>query len=333
MKFGGARGRNLLLLIALLATLVVLGCWDNRVTMQRVLEQGYATTAQLTGAQFQRTMPIAADGWRPRFVEQGLSVDLSWKGKDGRVHEYKKVPVTEGLARTIVSGDQVRLVTVPVKVLDDEGAVPVITSDATARLASLQSWLSIAGYIALAAWAGFAASSLFARGTGTGGSSAKPIEVPQRRTLVGLALVVVGAFAAFQAWSEGGPNDPAALGGTEVMADITDASTVTDKSGGSAAPVHAVRLAWKDGLGNVHLFGPTRVGEAFWNKVSQNGQLTAKQTPIRVREEDPMARPALVDDAPEQRWQVRAAMIFGLVCIVLGAGCLVSSARVVMRQR
>jgi hypothetical protein len=332
VKFGGARGRNLLLLIALLATLVVLGCWDNRVTMQRTLEQGYATTAQLTGAQFQRTMPIAADGWRPRFVEQGLSVDLSWKGKDGKAHEYKKVPVTEGFAHTIVSGDQVRLVTVPVKVLDDESAVPVITSDATARLASLQDWLSIAGYIALAAWAGFAASSLFSRRTGAGGSSARPIEVPPRRTLVGLALLVVGAFAAFQAWSEGRANDPAAIGGTPLMADIADASTATDKSGGGAA-VHTVRLAWKDGQGNVHHFGPTRVGEAFWGKITQSGQLAAKQTPIRVREDDPMARPVLVEDAPEERWQVRAAMIFGLVCIVLGAGCLLSAARVVMRQR
>ena len=73
MKFGSARGRSLLLLIALLATLVMLGCWDARREMQRVLDQGYATTAQLTGAQFTRMMPIAADGWRPRFIEQDLA--------------------------------------------------------------------------------------------------------------------------------------------------------------------------------------------------------------------------------------------------------------------
>jgi len=171
VRFGGARGRNLLLLIALLATLVVLGCWDNRLEMQRVLASGYATTAQVTGAQFQRTMPLAVDGWRPRFVEQDLSVDLTWQGKDGKAREHKKVPVTEGFARTIVSGDQVRLITLPVKVLDDDTAVPVITADATARLASLQDWLSISGYIALAAWAGFAAASLFGRKQGAGGSA------------------------------------------------------------------------------------------------------------------------------------------------------------------
>src|ERR1044071_4882725 len=87
VKFGSARGRSLLLLIALLATLVMLGCWDARREMQRVLDQGYATTAQLTGAQFTRLMPIAADGWRPRFIEQDLAVDLSWKGKDGKTYE------------------------------------------------------------------------------------------------------------------------------------------------------------------------------------------------------------------------------------------------------
>jgi hypothetical protein len=76
--------RKLVLLIALLATLVVLGCWDNRRQIQRVLDDGYATTAQVTGAQYQRKLPLAADGWRPRFVEQELSVDLGWQGRDGK---------------------------------------------------------------------------------------------------------------------------------------------------------------------------------------------------------------------------------------------------------
>jgi len=296
VKFGGARGRNLLLLIALLATLVVLGCWDNRATMQRVLDQGYATSAQLTGAQFQRTMPLAADGWRPRFVEQDLSVDLTWQGKDGKAHAHKKVPVTEGFARTIVSGDQVRLVTVPVKVLDDDSAVPVITADTTARLASLQSWLSIAGYIALAAWAGFAAATLFGRKQAAGlSATAKPINVPPRRTLLGLVLLLVCGFTAFQAWSEGRANDPISVGGKDIVAEITDASST---------PSHAVRLSWKDGQGSVHHFGPMRVSEAFWNKITRNGQLTVHQTPIRVRDDDPAARPVLVEDAPEQQWPV-----------------------------
>src|SRR5437762_4960356 len=123
-----AVGRKLLLLIALLATLVVLGCWDNRRQMQRVLDEGYATTAQVTGAQYQRKLPIAVDGWRPRLVEQEISVDLGWQGKDGKAHAHAKVPVSENLARTIVTGDQVRLVTLQAKVIDDD-TVPVCPDD------------------------------------------------------------------------------------------------------------------------------------------------------------------------------------------------------------
>jgi len=330
VKFGGARGRNLLLLIALLATLVMLGCWDNRREMQRVLDQGYATTAQLTGAQYMRTMPIAADGWRPRFVEQDLAVDLSWKGKDGKAYEHKKVPVTEGFARTIVSGDQVRLVPVPAKLLDDDGAVPVITTDATARLASLQTWLSMSGYIALAAWVGFAAASLFGARPAGGSATAKSIAVPPRRTLLGLVLVLVGGFMAFQAWTEGRSNDPVSIGSKDIVADITDATSVAAKNG---APSYVVRLAWKDGQGSVHHFGPTRVSEAFWNKITQNGQLAVRQTPIRVRDDDPTARPVLVEDAPEEHWLVRAAMIGGMSLLVVGAALLFSAARAISRQR
>jgi len=204
-------GRKLLLMIALLATFVVLGCWDNRQGIQRVLDQGYATTAQVTGAQYQRKMPIAADGWRPRFVEQEISVDLRWQGRDGKPRDHHKVPVSESLARSIVNGDQVRLVTLPVKVLDDNSAVPVITSDAAARLTSLQSWLATAGYTALAAWAGFAALTLLHR---RGGTLGRPvIAVPPRRTLIGLGALVVGGFLAFSAWSDGRSIDAIALGG------------------------------------------------------------------------------------------------------------------------
>jgi len=317
-------GRKLLLLIALLATLVVLGCWDNRQSMQRVLDQGYATVAQVTGAQYQRKMPIAADGWRPRFVEQELSVDLRWQGKDGKPREYRKVPISESLARSIVNGEQVRLVTLPVKVLDDETAVPVITSDAAARLESLQSWLAAAGYAALASWAGFAALTLL-QGRGRAATGvARSAPVP-RRTLIGLAALVAGGFLAFSAWSDGRSIDAIALGGSEITADIVDAMVVPAKDGGKAA--HAVRLAWKDPQGSVHHFGPMPVSEAFWSRITKDGQLTVRQTLIRYRPADPQPRPLIVADAPEQQWTTRAAMFAGLVLLVIGAGLLFSGLR------
>jgi hypothetical protein len=312
-------GRKLLLLIALVASLVVLGCWDNRRQMQRVLDDGYATTAQITAAQYQRKLPIAADGWRPRFVEQELSVDLTWQGKDGKPHSFGKVPISESFARTIVNGDQVRLVAVPVTVLDDESAVPVITSDASARLASLQSWLAAAGYVALASWAGFAALTLLSR-RGRRGITAAPLQPPPpRRTFVGLGLLVVGGFLAFNAWSAGRSTDSVAMGGQEVTADIVDASQT--KTG------YAVRLAWKDGQGAVHHYGPIPISEAFWNKITQNGQLALHQTAVRYRPDEPQVRPLIVDDAPEQHWATRLAMGAGLLLMMFGAAFFVSGLR------
>jgi hypothetical protein len=312
-------GRKLLLLIALLATLVVLGCWDNRRQMQRVLDEGYATTAQITGAQQQRALPIAADGWRPRFVEQELSVDLDWQGKDGKPHSFRRVPISESLARTVVNGDQVRLLPVPVKVLDDESAVPVITSDASARLASLQSWMAAAGYAALAAWAGFAALTLL-QGRGRRGITAAPARpLPPKRTFVGLGLLVIGGFLAFNAWSAGRSADSVSIGGQEVTADILGVQQT--KTG------YTVRLAWKDGQGAVHHYGPVPISETFWSKITLNGELTVRQTPVRYRPDEPQTRPLIVDDAPEQHWSTRFAMGAGLLLMMFGVAFAASGLR------
>ena len=311
-------GRKLLLLIALIATLVVLGCWDSRREMQRVLDDGYATTAQVTGAQYQRNLPLAADGWRPRFVEQEISVDLTWQGRDGKAHAFRKVPISESLARSIVNGDQVRLVTLPVKVLDDGASMPVITSDASARLTSLQNWLAAAGYAALAGWAGFAALSLIGRPKRR--FSAEPATpLPPRRTFVGLGLLVVGGVLAFSAWSSGRPADSVALGGQEVTAEIVDAFKA--KAG------YGVRLAWKDGQGAVHHYGPIPISEAYWNKITRNGELSVRQATVRYRPEEPQVRPLIVDDAPEEHWATRPAMGAGLLLMVLGAALLASGLR------
>ena len=116
MSMRAARVRNLLLLIAIFATIVAAGCWDDRRTLQRVLDDGYSTVVEITGAQNQRLAPFAFDGWRPRFVEQGLSVNLKWNGKDGKPHTFEKVPVTDDFAHTIIEGDQVRLAPVDASV-------------------------------------------------------------------------------------------------------------------------------------------------------------------------------------------------------------------------
>lgn len=316
------RGARLILLVACLATATLLGCWDNRRQLQHALDDGYVSIAQITGAQYQRTLPFALDGWRPRFVEQELSIDLKWEGKDGKPRERKKVPVTETFARTIVVGDQVRLMSLPVKVLDDELAVPAIRPDSTARLASLQSWITVTGYVALAAWVAFVALTLWNRRLGATGAEApgsSAVGLPPRRTIVGLIALAAGAFLAFQAWSESKAIEAMASRGTPVRADILEAS-------GASAP-HTVRLAWKDGQGAIRHFGPMPVGEAFWRKVTLNGVLNVHQTEIRYLEDDPQVRPVIVEDLPEPGWQSRFGSVVGIAFMMIGAGCLFSAVR------
>jgi hypothetical protein len=291
------RLRNFLLLIAVLATFVAAGSWDNRRNMQHVLDQGYPVLVQITGAQPQRLAPFAIDGWRPRFVEQALSVDLKWDGRDGHPHTHAKVPVTEAFADTIVAGDQVRLAILPAKVLDDEQAVPVITADAAARFASVQQWLMASSWIAFAAWVGFGVLTVFFGRAGRATISAGPLpraSFPPRRTLFGIAMLVVGA--------DGKPGK------------------------------HIVQLSWKDARGTVHHFGPVPVSNDFWGKIAPDGNLSARQTRIRYREDTPQTRPQILDDpGGNESWQVQASLVGGLALMALGVAVLLSAALTVRR--
>ncbi|MFI4998397.1 MAG: hypothetical protein ACHQK9_00840 [Reyranellales bacterium] len=325
MIFAGTMARRLLLLIACLATVVVLGSWDNRRELQRVLEGGYATTAEITGAQFQRRMPFALDGWWPRFVEQDLSIDLKWQGKDGKPREHRKVPVTESFAKTIVSGDQVQLVTVAVKVQDDDRTVPVVTADSGARLASLQSWVKLSGYLAMFAWAAIAAMGIWQwrRGAGPTAAAAPALFDIPRRPLFGFLALVLGGILAFYGWSAGQPSDSAAVGGVETTAEIIGVTKSHGKEGG--APAYALQLSWKDSQGAVHHYGPVQITEAFWKAITRDGELAVHQTRIRVSELGPQPRPMILADPPETPWQARAGLLGGLAIMAGGIGLLLSA--------
>ena len=320
-------GQRLLLLIAVLASLVVLGIWDNRRQAEHVLEQGYDATGRITGAQFQRKMPLTTDGWRPRLVEQELSVDVKWTGHDGKEHEHKKVPVSESFARTIVSGDQVRLAVVPLKALDDEQSVPVIITDAAPRLASLRTWISVSGYGALAAWAAFAAVTLVMarvrkrRGAGV----SKPFEIPPRRTMAGVGLLLIGGYLAVQSWSASAAANAARGEGTEATAEILGIA------GGARA--HSVQLSWKGSDGAVRHFGPVPISDAFYGQIAKDGQLSQHQTQVRYHDEEPQKRPVIVADVPNGGWLDRVGMAAGIALLVLGLGCLGSAARYIAQQR
>ena len=321
------RYRNLLVLVAVFASLVALGCLDNRLQMARVIDQGYAVNAQIVGAQFQRSAPFAVDGWRPRFIEQGLSVDLQWQGQDGKVHIHRKVPVSERFQNSIVDGAQVKLISVPVKALDDDTSVPVLTLDAAQRLESLNTWLATSGYMALAAWLVAAAMTYWRRRMRAPVSpvpvpvaARKPVEIPGERLLIGLAAFGMGAFLTYNAVAISRPADDAAKS-VEVSAEVT----------ALAGPPYTVHLGWRDGQGGVHHFGPLPISEEFWGKITRDGKLVVHETKARVHLDDTMARPEIIDDAPATRWQTKAVMAGGIVFLLIGVGCLLSAARK-MRQ-
>ena len=320
--------RNLLALIAFFAALVALGCWDNRREMARVIEQGYPTNAQILAAQFQRSAPWAVDGWRPRFVEQALSVDLQWQGKDGKTYVHRKVPVSDRFEHSIVDGQQVKLMTVPVKVLDDDESVPVLTLDAAERLDSLKVWLQTSGYIAIASLLAAVFMTLLAGRAkrlrdaapivpvvGPAGPR-PPVQMPLQRLMIGFAAFVVGAFLTYRAVGISQPGDEAAKS-VEVQAEMTSI----------AGPPYTVQLGWKDGQGGVHHFGPLPISESYWSKITRDGKLIVHETRARVRLDDAMGRPEIVDDAPGERWQTKAVLGGGIVLLLIGAGCLLSAAR------
>lgn len=316
---------RLLLLIAILASLAVLGTWDNQRQVQRVLAEGYEALAEVTGARYQRGLPLTVDGWRPRLVEQEISVNLKWQGRDGSPREATNVPITETLARGIVSGDQVRLVTLPIKALDD-GTPPVIRSDASARLASLQSWLTIAGYIALASWAGFAGLTVWLRRNAA--SKLGTVEMPLRRTILGIVMLFGGGFMAFYAWSDGRAYQAMLSRGVEAEAEIIDVGS-RSKDGHTS---YTVRLSWKGPQGTVHHYGPTAISEDYWKKITRNGELVQRQTTIRYLPDESVARPMIVDDAPAQSWQSQFGTGAGIVFMLLGAALLFSAMRHMRRS-
>lgn len=335
MSVRAFRLRNLMLLVAIFASLVAAGCWDSRRNMQHVLDDGYSTIVEITGAQLQRLAPFAFDGWRPRFVEQRLSVNVKWTGKDGKSHQFNKVPVTEQFASTIVDGDQVKLAIVPAKVLDDEQAVPVINADAAARFASLQEWILASAYLAGAAWIGFAVFTVWlARARSTAVASTSPSAVlmafPPGLTLLGVTALLVGAILVFHAWSLEGEGSVGATEGIETTAEITSATALGGAGGG--ADTHVVQLSWKDTRGGVHHFGPVHVSDKFWNKITRNGELTVHDARIRYIGEGIDARPALVDDTPEMSWKVEFAQAGGIVLMVIGAASLFSALRYARRR-
>lgn len=117
-----------------IAGLMWLGVLDNQRRIERVVSVGYETKASIVGAQHQYRSPLTFDGFSPRFVDERSSLNLKWVGRDGIERERQKVPVSDAFASQFVRVGQVRLIQVPVKVIDEDYAVPVVVGDLKERL-------------------------------------------------------------------------------------------------------------------------------------------------------------------------------------------------------
>ncbi|MBS0541895.1 MAG: hypothetical protein JSR47_24235, partial [Proteobacteria bacterium] len=258
--------------------------------------------------------------------EQALSVDVQWAGKDGKTHVHRRVPVSARFERSIVNGEQVKLISVPAKVLDDETSVPVITVDAAQRLESLDEWLAVSGYLAVLGWAGFAGMSLWQRrrarapGRGPGRLSSAPAQIPSERLLLGVVALCVGLFLTVSTWNayRGSERNPASL---EIDADIVSLS----------GPPYTVQLGWKDGQGGVHHYGPLPISEAFQARIAHDGKLAVKTAKVRLSNDTAMSKPVILDDPPPMPLKGRVILGLGLALTALGAGLLLSVARVLRR--
>jgi hypothetical protein len=302
--------------------LALVGIWDNERTIHRNLDDGYDTTAMVTGATEQHRSPLTFDGLRPRFVDEIYSLDLAWRGRDGIERSRQKVPVSQEYIAPLMAGDKVRLVPVPIKVMDEDGAVPTIAPDATARLERLNRLATWAGYGTAIAALVFAVSfgGRWWRNRRTAGFGPAPAtwHIPPRLAILTVFCLgfagMVGCFSLKDGW------DAATMRthGRDAIAAITGFHTTLNSDHTAA---YTVDLTWQDGSGAERHFGPTHISNAYAQQIARNGTLVARQTAIRYLEEDGSARPIIVADADERTRQDgfgwMATAVFGLAGLAL----------------
>jgi hypothetical protein len=315
-------------IIAVLGALVLVGVWDNERTIRHNLDAGYDTSAMVTGANEQHRFPLTFDGLRPRFLDETYSLNLAWRGRDGIERTRQQVPVSdEYMASLLVDRDKVRLVPVPIKVIDQEGAVPTIAPDVSSRLQHLNQFATWVGYGTAVATLVFVVSLgarwLRSRTAAIGAESGlepSAWHIPPRLTI--LTVFCLGAAVMFGYYSFKDSRDAEAVRGhgRDVTAAITGFHSTVNSDHTMS---YLIDLSWRDGSGAERHFGPTHVSVAFARRIAPNGALNIRQTAIRYLEEDASARPIILADADEQSrnnaiGRVMAA-VFGVAGVVLAA--------------
>ncbi|QPF88211.1 hypothetical protein IC762_21665 [Bradyrhizobium genosp. L] len=316
--------RGFLILAFVIPALVALGLYWNEQTIERVMRDGYATTGTITSAaETPSRFPISFDGGWPHYIDEHLSIGLRWVGKDGVERTRTGIGVSSAFAARILVGNQVRLVPLAIRVIDDDSSAPVIVEDASDRLHDIRSQfgfmrtLATVFAVALAALIGWQKWS--ARKSGpdrTAVGHGKQRRFPVYLALLTALMVPFGAFMLVSAYFEQSAVTEMLDHGDEVNADITRAYREVRKAG--EAPSYLVTLAWNDKSGQKRAYGPTHVSAAFWRQITRNDIQTVTQTKIRYLNDRPDARPLIVADAAERTLQDNVGVKSGAGFLAIG---------------
>jgi hypothetical protein len=319
MSLRGFLGLGLVLCLAF-----VLGLYWKQSAIERVMRDGYDATGKITSAEItSRRFPIVFDAGWPRFVDEDLSIGLRWTGGDGVDRIRRGIAVSGAFAARITQGDQVRLLTVPIRVVDDDSSDPVLIEDVSDRLRHIQFMSNFAQVgaalfaLALAVLIGWQKWS--ARNGGPGKpaiGSEPPRAFPIRLALITLLILPFGAYMLVDSYLQQRAAQEMLDHGDEVVADLTRAFSEVRKPG--EAPSYLVELAWTDRNGQRRLYGPTHISAAFWRQITRNNVQTVSQTKIRYLDGKPGNRPLIMGDTAERQFQDNVGVKSGAGFLVIG---------------
>lgn len=321
MTLGGWRISDFGAVMAVIGLLLLLGAWDNARTIQRNLAEGRETGAIITGATKKSRIPLTFDGLRPRVLDETYALDLAWRGPDGTERTRQMVPVSGEFLATMMVGDKVKLVPIPIKVVDEAGAVPTVLADASKRLKDLERFYRFYMIGIAIGTAIFVAGRIWRwrRPLTADPASEEPTSAPKAipSLLVTLTILCLGMAALFGYLSFRDASNAAAMraNGRDAPATITALHASIDSDRKLS---HTIELAWLDASGAERRFGPTHISNLYASRIGANGKLVMRQTTIRYIENDSSARPLILPDADEHARQTSGGLAGTLTLGVMG---------------
>jgi hypothetical protein len=316
--------RGLLALLVAMSVFGTLGLYWNQSAFEHVLRDGYDTKRKIISAEITaRRFPFVFDGWWPRFVDEALSIELRWTGRDGVERTRRGVAVSDAFADRITSGTQVKLLEISVRVIDDNSSLPVVIEDAGDHLRHLRFFFDFAFkaglFLALALAVVVALQKLWQLNRGRTQANASPRQLrpfPVRLTLIMALMLGFGAFMLVGAYFSQRDAQEMLTNGKETVAEITRAFGEAKKPGEESS--YLIELAWTDKNGKRQVYGPTHISGTFYRKITSNDVLRVGQTTIRYLDARPDVRPLIMADASERQFQDSFGVEGGAVFIAIG---------------